>query len=139
MGFQRCLLYPLLLSACATTGALGTEREPAPHAKVTLAPLHADDTVRLVPQAVEPMLPSADRIAHAVEARLGGEATVDVRYCVSPTGKVTEATLERSSSFEAFDHAVMSDIVGWQFDAQPGPETLRTCDRATIVYRPHRS
>jgi TonB family protein len=137
MGFHRCL-YALLLSACATTGLPGAEREPAPHARVVLAPLAGEDTVRLVPQAVDPMLPSADRIARVVEARLGHEATVDIRYCVSPTGKVTEATLERSSSLDQFDQAVMADIVDWQFEAKPGPDSLRTCDRATIVYRPHR-
>lgn len=138
MGFHRCL-YALLLSACATTGSLGAEREPVTHARVVLAPLGGEDTVRLVPQAVDPMLPSADRIARVVEARLGPQATVDIRYCVSPAGKVTEATLERGSSLDQFDHAVMADIIDWQFEAQPGPDSLRTCDRATIVYRPHGS
>lgn len=137
MGFHRCL-YALLLSACATTGSLGAEREPAPHARVVLSPLSGDTTVRLVPQAVEPLLPSADRIARVVEARLGPQATVDVRYCVSPAGKVVEAKLERSSTLDQFDHAVMADIVDWQFDAQPGPDSVRTCESATIVYRPHR-
>lgn len=137
MGFHRCL-YALLLPACATTSSLGTEREPAPHARVVLSPLPGDETIRLVPQAIEPLLPSADRIARVVEARLGPQASVDVRYCVSPAGKIVEATLERSSMLDQFDHAVMADIVDWQFDVQPGPDSVRTCDRATIVYRPHR-
>lgn len=138
MGYQRSLCA-LLLSGCATTGVMSVDREPTQHAKVTLAPLKADDTIRLVPQAVEPLLPSADRISRVVEARLGGEATVDVRYCVSPAGKVVEAKLERSSSLEAFDQAVMADVTGWTFEAQPGPANVRSCESATIVYRPHRS
>ena len=64
---------------------------------------------------------------------------VDVHYCVSPQGRVTAAKLERSSSFEAFDQAVMADVVGWQFSAHPGPDALQTCETATVVYRPHRS
>ena len=137
MGFQRSL-YAVLLSGCATTGALGVDREPTEHARITLAPLAGEDTIRLVPQALDPLLPSADRISRVVEARLGGEASVDLRYCVSPAGKVIEAKLLRSSTLDAFDHAVMSDVVGWQFAVQPGPDSVRSCDRATIVYRPHR-
>jgi TonB family protein len=131
-------LYAVLLTACATSASLGIDHEPStPRARVTLAPLSADQSVRLVPQAVEPMLPSADHIARIVESRLGAEARVDVHYCVSPAGRVTEAKLERGSSLDAFDQAVMADIVQWQFAAQPGPDTLRTCERATVVYRPH--
>lgn len=129
----------LLMSACATTG-MPTNLEPAaPHARVVLAPLTADGTLRLVPHAIEPLLPSADRISRVVEARLGTTAMVDVSYCVSPQGKVTAAKLERSSSLDAFDQAVMADVVSWQFSARPGPDTVRTCEIATIVYRPHRS
>src|SRR4051812_17483298 len=138
MGFHR-YVYAVLLSGCATTGVLDADREPAPHARVTLAPLAGEETIRLVPQALEPLLPSADRISNVVEARLGDKASVDVRYCVSPAGKGTEAKLVRSSTLDAFDHAVMSDVVEWQFAAQPGPGNVRSCDRATIVYRPHRS
>jgi TonB family protein len=110
-----------------------------PHARVVLAPLSADGTIRLLPHAIEPLLPSADRIARVVEARLGDTAMVDVHYCVSPQGRVTAAKLERSSSFDAFDQAVMSDLLGWQFSTQPGPDALQTCETATVVYRPHRS
>ena len=114
-------------------------REPTAHAKVTFAPVAGDETVKLVPQAVAPLLPSADRIARVIDARLDGEARVDVHYCVSPAGKVVEAKLERGSSLEAFDQAVITDIVGWQFETQPGPANVRTCESATIVYRPHRA
>lgn len=135
------LFFPaiLLASACATTAMPKPFEPAAPHARVVLAPLSADGTIRLVPHAIEPMLPSADRIARVVQARLGDTAMVDVRYCVSPQGRVTAAKLERSSSFDAFDQAVMADVIDWQFSAQPGPETTRTCEIATIIYRPHRA
>lgn len=125
----------LSVSGCATT-TLGVDREATPRAKVTLAPLVADETVRLVPQAIEPMLPSADRLSHVIAARLGERADVDVRYCVSPAGQVISAELARSSTLPAFDQAVMSDIVTWQFAVQPGPAHVKSCQTATIVYRP---
>ncbi len=131
------LVYTLLLSACATTGALGTDREgPRARARVTLAPLTVEDTLRVMPHAIEPMLPSADRLTGAITARLGARATVDVTCCVSPTGAVVSAELARGSSYAPFDHAVMTDIVAWKFRAQPGPAHVRTCQAATIVYRP---
>ena len=139
MGIHRSLYALALLSGCATTGALGTEHEPVAHAKISLAPLPGDETVRLVPHAIEPLLPSADHIARIIDTRLGGQASVDVRYCVSPAGKVVDAKLERGSELAQFDQAVMHDIVDWQFEAQAGPETVRTCQSATIVYTPHRS
>jgi TonB family protein len=125
------------LTACATTRAVDLERSPSePRARVTLAPLVADDTIRLVPQAIEPMLPTADRLARRIEALLGERATVGVSFCVSPAGRVVKAELARTSSVPFFDHAVMTDIMHWRFVAQPGPEHLRTCQAATIVYYP---
>src|SRR4051812_48134458 len=96
----------LLVSACATSGIPPNLEPSQPPARAVLAPLTDDGTIRLVPYAIEPLLPSADRISRVVAARLGTEATVDVRYCVSPQGQITEAKLQRSSSFEAFDAAV---------------------------------
>jgi len=134
----RVMFPVLLVSGCASTGALHLDGESsAPHARVTLAPLTADETVHVVPHAIEPMLPSADHVSRAIIANLGAEASVDVRYCVSPAGRVVSAELARTSSYEPFDQAVMHDIVGWQFAAQPGPEALKTCQAATIIYRPH--
>lgn len=130
------LLSTSLVAACATTRTVDVDRAGEPRARVTLAPLVADDTVRLVPQAIEPMLPSADRLARVIEARLGERATVDVSFCVSPAGRVVSAELARSSSVPFFDQAVMTDIVQWQFVAQPGPDNVRTCQAATIVYYP---
>ena len=133
------VLYPLLLSACATTGSLGVDSQASQHARVELAPVSAQDTAQLAPRAIDPQLPSADRISHIIDARLGGEATAHVRLCVTPAGKVAEVRLEREGMLDAFDQAVMADVMSWHFAPQPGPETLRSCESATIVYRPHRS
>jgi TonB family protein len=137
MMFPRAV-PALLLSACATTGALGVDREPSSHARVSLVRLADDDTALVVPQAIDPQLPSADRMSRVIDARLGAEASVDVRFCVTPAGRITSAELQRGSTLAAFDAAVMTDVRDWQFAAQPGPDTLKTCEIATIVYRPHR-
>jgi TonB family protein len=132
------ILYTFLVatSACATTSTLDTSRDLGPHSRVTLAPLTADETLRVIPHAIQPMLPSADHMARAIAARLGERATVDVTYCVSPQGTVVSAELARSSTFPHFDHAVMKDIVDWRFATQPGPAHLKNCQAATIIYRP---
>ncbi|NVB85521.1 MAG: TonB family protein [Kofleriaceae bacterium] len=135
MPSQRLFLAGLLFTGCATTG-LPSNLDRTEHARVELAPLRANDTVELVPRAIEPGLPSADRISRTIYAELGDVASVEVHYCVSPAGKLTDAELVRGSSLPAFDDAVMTDLRSWHFDVQPGPESLQTCDRATIVYRP---
>jgi TonB family protein len=126
-----------LLSACATTGALGVDPQPSSHARVALVPAAAD-TAQVIPQAIDPQLPTADRLARLIDAQLGEQASVDVRFCVTPAGRVASAKLERSSRLQLFDDAVMTDLQAWRFAAQPGPATLKTCESATIVYRPHR-
>ncbi len=132
------VLSVVVLSACASTGTLGIDPQSSSHARVDFVPAAAEDPGQVVPQAIEPQLPSADRLAHVIDARLGDQASVDVRLCVTPAGRVESATLQLSSTLPAFDEAVMADIMNWQFAAQPGPATLRTCEIATIVYRPHR-
>src|SRR5690349_9323424 len=85
------------LGACATTRTVElAESARESRARVTLAPMLADDTIRLVPQAIEPMLPSADRLARVIEARLGERATVGVSFCVSPGGRVVKAELAQT-------------------------------------------
>lgn len=133
------VLYAVLLSACATSGSLGVDPQSSTRARVSLVPVAGgEDASQVVPRAVDPALPRADRMARVIDARLGDTASVDVRLCVTPAGHVESATLERSSTLPQFDQAVMSDVAAWQFAAQPGPDTLRTCEIATIVYRPHR-
>src|SRR5688572_20691282 len=133
------VLYALLLSACATTGTLGIDPQSSTHGRVSLVPVASDTmTAQLTPRAIDPRLPSADRLARVIDAQLGEQASVDVQFCVTPGGHVSSAKLQRSSTLAAFDQAVLADVAHWQFAAQPGPETVKTCERATIVYRTHR-
>jgi TonB family protein len=133
---SRLSLVLLLASGCATTTSFGTPMGEPIHARVTLAPLTAEDTVRVVPHAIDPMLPTADRLARVIANRLGEQAKVGVRYCVSPSGELVSAQLARSSSLRLFDNAVMTDISRWRFAVRPGPAGVRTCQQATIIYRP---
>jgi TonB family protein len=129
----------VLLSACASTGSLGIDPESSSQARVSLFAASADeDTQQVLPRAVDPRLPSADRLSRRIEAQLGDQARLDIRFCVTPAGQVASATLARSSTMPELDRAVMADVETWQFAAQPGPDSLRTCEVATIVYRPHR-
>jgi TonB family protein len=68
--------------------------------------------------------------------RQGGNGS-DREIVIERDGAVTDAELERSSDLDAFDRAVMADLRAWHFEAHPGPSSAQTCDRATILYRPH--
>lgn len=134
---QRVL--PLfLLSACATTGVLGVDPQSSQHARVELVPPAADDATHVFPKVIDPELPSADRLGRAIEVRFGQQASVDVRLCVTPGGQVSSVELRRGSTMDLFDQAVLSDVRDWQFAAQPGPATLKSCEIATVVYRTQR-
>lgn len=137
MPSHRVLYATLLLSACATTGTLGIDPQSSQRARVSFEPVAAD-TTQLTPQAIDPQLPSADRLARVIDSELGEHASVDVRMCVTPGGQVSTVKVERSSTLAAFDDAVVADVAQWRFATQPGPDTLKTCELATIVYRPHR-
>lgn len=131
------LLSVLLVSACASTGSLGMDPQSAgPRARVSLQPV-GDTDARVIPQAIDPQLRRADRLSHVVAARLGSEARVDVRLCVTPAGQVASAELARSSSVDVFDNAVLADVRDWRFEAQPGPETVSSCETTQILYHPH--
>jgi TonB family protein len=133
------VLSVLMFSACASSGTLGIDPQTSsPHARVSLQTPAADETKQLFPQAIDPQLPSADRLARVIDARLGEQASVAVRFCVTPAGHVASATLERSSTLPLFDDAVLADVQDWQFAALPGPDTVKSCEITTIVYRPHR-
>ncbi|MCX5741815.1 MAG: TonB family protein [Proteobacteria bacterium] len=129
------------LSACATSGALDQPVDPTrgSHAAVRLDfTARTDDARPVFPAVVDPRLPSADRIAPRIRARAGVVVSADVQLCVSPTGHVASVELARGSTFAAFDDAMMRDVVGWQFAPTPGPGALKSCERFTISYRPHR-
>ena len=108
------------------------------HARVELVSPAPEDTSQVFPKAIEPELPSADRLGRAIEVRFGTQASVDVRLCVTPAGQVSSVELHRGSTMDLFDQAVLSDVRDWQFAAQPGPATLKSCEIATIVYRTQR-
>lgn len=125
------------LTACAA-GLVPADRDTAPRTtSVQLRFDHPSDAAAVFPKAIEPALPSVDRIQHQVRARLGDSASAEVDLCVSPAGHVTKVSLARSSNLAAFDSAVLRDAETWQFDAMPGPAALQTCSRAIVSYKPH--
>ncbi len=81
--------------------------------------------------AQTPELRSADRIAPWIRDRIGATASVDLRICVATDGHVLSANLLRGSGYEAFDHAVMTDVTSWRYAATDVPR----CTRTTIEYR----
>lgn len=133
------VLPVLLLSACAAAGSLGVDpqRSSPSSSAASLDLAAAPIAASAVPQVIAPRLPRADRIAHVIAARLGAEASVDVRFCVTPGGRIASATLDRGSSLPAFDAAVLDDLATWRFAPEPGADTTSACRLATIVYHPH--
>ncbi|MBL0213926.1 MAG: TonB family protein [Myxococcales bacterium] len=126
----------LALGACATTGASTLDREPHAGSRVQLDLVPHADATRVFPAAIDPRLPSADRMSHQILAELGDAASIEVKLCVVPDGSVSSVEVLSSSRLAAFDDSVMADAMHWRFAPQPGPATVRTCERATITYRP---
>jgi TonB family protein len=135
---SKLILFIPFAVACATTssGLTGDQTERGPRAKVSLGAPPAS-TQRAYPELVDPAVPSIDRLAHSIRARLGAAATAELDLCTTPAGRVTRVALARSSSFEAFDAALVHDAEGWQFGAMPGPDSVQSCRRTTVTYRPH--
>lgn len=129
----------MLLSACAAGGA-GLDREASPHSRARFegTTLESDPAF---PIARNPRLPSADRLASVIRSQLNGVASVGVHLCVAPDGHVQAVSVVRGSTLAAFDAAVKRDVTDWQFSGMPGSSSfassLRTCELATITYRPH--
>jgi TonB family protein len=86
------------------------------------------------PRAIEPQLPSADRIARQIRDNLGDEALVSLALCVAPDGHVTKVAMLDGSAYGPFDAAVLDDAKAWQFAAMPGPDNLQTCERVKVRY-----
>lgn len=129
------LLSAWLLGACAT-GNVGLDREISPRASVKLDLVPHRDATRTFPAVVDARLPSADRLSNQVLTELGDTASLEVRLCVAAAGSVASIEVTRSSKFPAFDQAVIVDAQSWQFASLPGPGNLKTCERATVTYRP---
>jgi hypothetical protein len=103
-----CLAIALFTAACA-----GTTMQPAQR------------------------LPSVDRIAHQVRARLGDEAVASIALCVAANGKVSKVSLLEGTAYEPFDAAIVRDAHEWQFASMPGATAatkLQTCERAKVKY-----
>ena len=125
----------LSLAACASTQTT-LDHDTAMRAKVRLdLTLTGDAAIPAFPSAIDPAVPSVDRISHSIRARLGETATAELELCVSPAGHVTKVALARGSTFEAFDAALLRDAESWQFATMPGPAGLQACRHATIAYR----
>ncbi|MBA3457460.1 MAG: hypothetical protein H0T42_30545 [Deltaproteobacteria bacterium] len=123
------------LGACATTSTLHLNRDEPAGSLVQLDLVPHQDATQVFPSLLEGRLPGADRLASQIRYELGETASVDVRLCVAG-GRVASIAITRSSQLPAFDESVMSDAKSWQFAGMPGPANLRTCEQATITYRP---
>lgn len=130
-------LVALSLSACATTGGIADQRDAAPHTGVRLdLSATPDDASPVFPAAIDPVLPSVDRMNHVVRARFGRAAlTAQLDLCVAPDGHVSKLALAKGSSYQPFDQALLQDVAEWQFASLPGPANVEACRRATIEYR----
>ena len=130
--------FCLMLAAC-TMGGARIDRETAPRAAARFEAATAPDSAKVFPTARDPQLPTADRMRKVIRDELGTVASVDVRLCVAPDGRVQAIDLLRGTKLAAFDQAVLRDVADWQFAGMPGATTskLRTCEVATISYRPH--
>lgn len=126
----------VVFAACATSG-VGVERQTALNANARLEMTVTGATSNAFPAARNTKLPSADRISGEIRSGLGEVASADVDLCIAPDGHVQGLKLVRGSSFTAFDEAIMRDMRDWQF-ASSFASNLRTCESATITYRPQR-
>ena len=134
---KSVMLSAILFTACATTGTPTMDRETHAGSRVQLDLVPHADATRVFPSAIDPRLPSADRVAHQIRAELGESASIEVKLCVAPEGKVSSVEVLRGSNLAVFDQSVIADAMSWQFATLPGPDSVRTCERATITYRPH--
>jgi TonB family protein len=131
---SKLAILALSLSAFATTSSL-LEPTTGAGTKVRLDLTTTKAAATVFPSVVEPAVPSVDRIAHSIRARLGSTAIAELELCVSPAGNVTKVALAKTSTFEAFDAALVRDAEAWRFAAMPGPASLQSCRRARIAYQ----
>ena len=126
------------LGACASRSTLDGAHEPAVKSGLRLElSQHDAGSSKQFPSAIDPAVPSVDRISRAVFATLGDTATAQLDLCVAPSGRVTKLALARSSSMPELDAALLEDARNWRFAAMPGPNTVEICKRADVSYRPY--
>lgn len=133
---MKPVLVLLSLGACATT-LTDLDREPSARAgsAVRLDLVPHGDANHTFPALVDAKLPGADRLARQITFELGATAAVDVELCVAG-GTVASIAITKPSGLPAFDAAVTEDARAWQFAPLPGPTHLKSCEQATITYRP---
>lgn len=128
----------ILFTACATTGTTTMEpREPGPHARIELDLAAPAPDRAPFPAAIDPTMPSVDRIAHQLRYELGDAIHAALDLCVAPDGRVTKVALVEPTKHEAIDAAILRDAREWQFASRPGStaaSTLQTCERASLTY-----
>lgn len=130
---MKSVLFLVLASACAsTTGVM--DRDVAPRTGVQLALVPVADAVQVIPAAIDPRLPSVDRMATRIRYEIGSTVTAELSLCVNPDGNVTDVALIRTTGLAELDTAITDDVRAWQFAELPGASTLRTCQRATLAY-----
>jgi hypothetical protein len=123
----------LLASACAsTTGVI--DRDVAPRTGVQLSLVPSADAKQVIPAAIDPRLPSVDRMATQIRYELGSTVHAELSLCVNPAGDVTDVALTRTTGLSDLDTAIVDDVRAWQFAELPGASSLRTCQRATLAY-----
>ena len=125
------------LTACAAGSTLGLDRQTAPRSGVHLELAGTNGAASEFPAALDPAVPSVDRIGREVRGTLGDHAVAQLDLCVSPSGRVTKLALAESSSFDEFDAALLRDAQSWRFAAMPGPDTIQICQRARVTYLPY--
>lgn len=125
-------------TACATTGTTTMEsREPAHRAKIELELAAPAPDRAPFPAALEPTMPSVDRIAYQLRYELGDTILASLDLCVAPDGRVTEVALVTPTRHAQLDAAILHDAREWQFASQPGSTAtakVQTCERASLKY-----
>jgi TonB family protein len=134
---SKLAILALFASACATGRTVVADHDNAPRARIQLELTGSNDTTAVFPAALDPVMPSVDRIGREVRGTLGSTASAQIDLCVSPAGNVTRLALVQGSSFSDFDQALLRDVNAWQFESMPGPAGVQTCERAKITYRPY--
>lgn len=127
----------LPLAACAsTTVTRGPSVADEPRAGIELDLVAGEATAPSFPaRLTEASSPrAADRLAHRVDAELGGQARADLRLCVGGDGSVTSATVARSSGIAALDTAFVDEAKGWRYAALASPSAT-ACQMVEIDYR----
>ena len=125
------------IAGCATGAGFVTDSDSAPGTRVRLELAGSSDTTAVFPRAIDPSLPSVDRIGREVRGTLGDVARAQLELCVSSAGNVTTASLVEGSGFADFDAALLRDVGAWRFSTMAGPATLQTCERAKVSYHPY--